>query len=155
MVVSQIDNLTSGPSFGYSLCVKCPNESCKPILDIYVPRAFQWYKELLNPLNFDPYNCPLTIEDSAMTPTPKVKAPLGVWGFIPSHFPHTPKSMWHDSWASLFAHNLASPYLGREPKARVATKWFHLLYYTQHVSILNIIFLSTINDNYWRTWCAS
>jgi hypothetical protein len=27
-----------------------------------------------------------------------------------------------DSWASLLAYNLASPYLGHEPKARVATK---------------------------------
>ncbi len=33
--------LTLDPSFGYNLCLKCPNGSCKPILDIYVLRAFQ------------------------------------------------------------------------------------------------------------------
>jgi hypothetical protein len=55
VVGSQIANLTSDPSFGHNLCLKCPNRSCEPILDIYVPRDFQWYKEFLNPLNFDPY----------------------------------------------------------------------------------------------------
>ncbi len=28
------------------------------------PRAFQWYKERLNPLSFDPYNCFLKIWES-------------------------------------------------------------------------------------------
>jgi hypothetical protein len=85
VVKSQIVNLTSGPSFGYNLCVKCPNGSWKPILDIYVSRSFQWYKELLNPMAFDPCNYSLKISDSTRTPIPKVGAPLGVWGFIPSH----------------------------------------------------------------------
>jgi len=40
-------------------------------------------------------------------------APLGVWGFIPSHFLH--------SRASFLAHNLASPCLGCKSKARVTT----------------------------------
>ncbi len=34
-------NLTHVPSFGHNLCLKCPNGSCKPILDIQVPRDFQ------------------------------------------------------------------------------------------------------------------
>jgi hypothetical protein len=38
---SQIDNLIHGPSFGHNLCFSCPNGSCEPILDIYVPRVFQ------------------------------------------------------------------------------------------------------------------
>jgi hypothetical protein len=59
----------------------------EPILDIYVPRSFQWYKELLNPLSFDPCNCFLKIWKSTWTLIPKVEAPLGVWTFIPSHFP--------------------------------------------------------------------
>jgi hypothetical protein len=42
MVKSQIVNLTSNPSFGHNLCSKYPNGSCEPILDIYVPRYFQW-----------------------------------------------------------------------------------------------------------------
>jgi len=40
MVGSQIANLTPGPSFGHNLCFRCPNGSCEPILDTYVPRAF-------------------------------------------------------------------------------------------------------------------
>jgi len=40
VVRSQIDNLTSNPFFGHNLCFKCPNGSCKPILDIYVLRSF-------------------------------------------------------------------------------------------------------------------
>ncbi len=45
---------------------------------------------------------------------------LGVWGFIPSHSLHSRE---HVMWlsGSLFARNLASPCLGREPKARVVT----------------------------------
>ncbi len=38
---SQIENLTFGLSFGHNLCFKCPNGSCEPILDIYVPKVFQ------------------------------------------------------------------------------------------------------------------
>jgi len=56
------------------------------ILNIYISIAFQWYKKLLDPLNFDPCNHFLNIQESIKTPTPKVEAPLGVWGFIPSHF---------------------------------------------------------------------
>ncbi len=41
LVGSQIGNLTLGPSFGHNLCFRCPNEQCKPILDIYVLRSFQ------------------------------------------------------------------------------------------------------------------
>jgi hypothetical protein len=86
VVGSQSANLILDPSFGYNLCVKCSNGSCKPILDICVLRAFQWYKELLNPLGFDPCNHSLKIRESTGTPTPKMGVHLGVWGFIPSHF---------------------------------------------------------------------
>jgi hypothetical protein len=41
LVRSQTANLTPGPSFGHNLCFRCPNEQLEPILDIYVPRAFQ------------------------------------------------------------------------------------------------------------------
>jgi hypothetical protein len=78
VVGSQIANLTPGPSFGHNLCFRCSNGSCEPILDIYVPRAFQRYKELFNPLGFDPCNFFLKIWESIGTPTPKVGAPLGV-----------------------------------------------------------------------------
>jgi len=92
VVKSQIDNLTLGLSFGHNLCFKCPNGSCEPILDIYIPRDFQWYKEIFHPMGFDPCNRSLKIQKSIVTPTPKVAAHLGVWGFIPSHSPTLPRA---------------------------------------------------------------
>jgi hypothetical protein len=44
VVGSQIANLTPDPSFDHNLCFRYRNEQCEPILDIYVPRSFQWYK---------------------------------------------------------------------------------------------------------------
>jgi hypothetical protein len=80
-------NLIPNPSFGHNLCLKYPNGSCKPILNILFPKAFQLYKKLLNPMGFDPCNCFLNIRESIETPTPKVGAHLGVWRFIPSRSP--------------------------------------------------------------------
>jgi len=96
VVGSQIANLTLGLSFGHNLCFRSPNGQCEPILDINIPRAFQWYKELLKPLSFDPCNCPLKIWESTGTPTPKVELPWGVrvHSLTPSH---TPRSMLCDS----------------------------------------------------------
>jgi hypothetical protein len=37
-------------------------------------------------LGFDPYNHFMKIREFTETPIPKVSAPLGVWGVIPSHF---------------------------------------------------------------------
>jgi hypothetical protein len=85
MVKSQIGNLIFDLSFGHNLGFKYSNGSYKPILDIYVPRAFQWYKELFNSMNFGPCNCLRKIQKSIGTPIPKVGVHLGVWGFIPSH----------------------------------------------------------------------
>jgi hypothetical protein len=87
MVESQSDNLIFCPSFAHNWCFNHPNGSCEPILNIYVPRAFQWYKELHNPMGFDPCNHFLKIWKSIRTPTPKVRAHLGVWRFIHSHSP--------------------------------------------------------------------
>ncbi len=52
---------------------------------IYISIFFQWYKEFLNPLGFDPCNRSLNIQGSTRTPTLKMRVPLGVWRFIPSH----------------------------------------------------------------------
>jgi len=90
VVESQIANLTLGPFFDYNLCFRYPNESYDPILDIYVPRAFQRYKERLNPMSFDPCNRFLKIWESIRTSIPKVGAHFGVWRFIPSHSPTVP-----------------------------------------------------------------
>ncbi len=87
VVGSQIVNLIPSPSFGPNFFFRWPNGLCKPILNIYVPRDFQWSKELHNPLGFDPCDRFLKIRESIGTPTPKVKVPLGVWGFILLHFP--------------------------------------------------------------------
>jgi len=86
VVGSQIGNLTFDPSFGHNLCFKYLNGSCNPILGIYVSRTFQWYKKLFNSMSFDPCNYPLKIWESIGTLIPKVRAHLGVCGFIPSHF---------------------------------------------------------------------
>ncbi len=90
VVGNQIGNLSLDPSFGHNLCLKCPNGSCEPILDIYVQRDFQWYKEIFNTMGFDPCNRSLKIWKSTGTPTPKVRVPLGVWRFILSHSPTLP-----------------------------------------------------------------
>jgi hypothetical protein len=112
VVGSQTANLTLDFSFGHNLCLRYPNGSCEPILDIYVSIIFQWYKELFNPMGFDPCNYSLKIQESRIL-TPKVKAPLGVWRFIPSHFPSLP--------GFFLVRNLTSPCFGRKPKIRVVT----------------------------------
>jgi hypothetical protein len=85
MVGSQIANLTPDLSFDHNLCFRCPNRSCEPISDIYVPRAFQWHVERFNPMSLDPYNHSLKIREPIGTLTPKMGTHLGVWRFIPSH----------------------------------------------------------------------
>jgi hypothetical protein len=110
--------LTFDPSFGHNLCLKYLNGSCEPILDIYIPRNFQWYKELFNPINFDPWNLPLKIRESMGTPIPKMRAHLGVCGFILLHSPTLPWA-WNvtlglHSWPTPFQAFalVASPRLG-------------------------------------------
>jgi hypothetical protein len=98
VIESQTSNLTPWPSFGHNLCFKYPNGSCDHILDICIPRIFQWYKELINPMSFDLCNHPLKTWKSIVTSTPKVGVHLGVWGFIPS-LSCTPMSMKCDSRA--------------------------------------------------------
>jgi len=99
VVKSQIANLTPGLSFGHNLCFRCPNASCTTILDIYVSIAFQWYKELFNPLGFDACNHFLNIRESIGTPIPKVGVPLGVWRSIPHTLLHSRE---HATWLSSF-----------------------------------------------------
>jgi hypothetical protein len=85
MVGSQIGNLTPDPSFGQNLCIKCPNGSCKPILDIYSPRAFQWYNELFNPMGFEPLQL-LSIDLKVHRDSNSQSgSSFGNVGFIPSH----------------------------------------------------------------------
>jgi hypothetical protein len=102
VVGSQIANLTPNPSFGHNLCFKCPNGSCEPTLNIYVPRAFQWYKEIPNPMAFDPCNRSLKTRESIVTLIPKMGVHLGVWVFILSHSPTLSTSREHELWLPSF-----------------------------------------------------
>jgi len=95
MVGSQTANLIPSLSFGHNLCFRCANGWCEPILHIYVPKDFQWYKKLFNPLGFDPYNQSLNIWKSTRTLTPKMGVPLRVWRPIPSPLMH---SQGHAAW---------------------------------------------------------
>jgi len=87
VVGSQIGSLIFSSYFGHSLCFEYPNGLCELNLNVHVSRALQWYKYFVNPMSFDPCNCPLKIWKSIEIPTPKVGAHLGVCGVIPSHSP--------------------------------------------------------------------
>jgi hypothetical protein len=128
LVGSQTGNSTPGPSFGHNLCFICPNEQCEPILDIYVPRSLQWYKECHKPLSFDPLNRSLKFRESTGTPFPQVGVALGVWR-LSLTLSYTLGSLWCDSRASPWLAPLQPLCLGCEPKARVAT--YHIS--NQHV----------------------
>ncbi len=121
MVGNQTANLIFGPSFGHNLCFKCPNGSCEPILDIWVPKAFEWYKEFFNLMSFDPYHCSLNIQKSIWDSNSQNVSSLGSVKVHSLTLFCTPRSMRCDSRASFLARTLANPCLGHKPKARVAT----------------------------------
>jgi hypothetical protein len=121
----QIADLTPSLSFGHKLRFKCPNGSCKPILDICIPKYFQWYKELLKLLSFDPCNGLLKIRESIGTPSPKVWVALRGWRFIPSHFLTLPWTCGVTLELPLGSQPYKPLCLGHEPKARVATLKVH------------------------------
>ncbi len=68
VVESQIGSLTRSPFFDHNLCSKCPNGSCKAILDIYTSRPFQRYTKWLNARCLAPCNCALNFWKSRRTP---------------------------------------------------------------------------------------
>ncbi len=78
VVGSQTVSLTIGLSFCHNSCYRCPNGSCKPILDIYTSINFQLYKKLLNVRCFDLCNCSLKVRESIGTPTPTMGTHSGV-----------------------------------------------------------------------------
>ncbi len=122
MVGNQIANLTPNLSFGHNLCFKCPNEQCKPSLDIYISIVFQWYEELFKVMSFDPCNYVVNIQKSFGTLTPNMGVPLGVWGFMPSH---SLQSREHVKWLPgvlSWPATLQPPCFVHEPKARVVTR---------------------------------
>jgi hypothetical protein len=88
MVESQIGTLIPNLSFGHNLYSKYSNGTHKPILNIFVLRAFQWYNFFFNPMSFDPYNrslkIPLGLQLPKWEPT---------WECVGS-FPHTLLHSW-------------------------------------------------------------
>jgi hypothetical protein len=95
MVRSQIGTLTLNSSFGHNLCFKYSNGMCEPILDIYIPKTFQWYKELFNPMNLTPvivfwrFESPLGLQLPKWEPT---------WECVSSFFHTFPHSQEHKMW---------------------------------------------------------
>ncbi len=82
VIGSQTGNLTPSPSFAHNLGCRCPNGSCKAILDIYSLIPFQWHKERIKKKRFDPSNRLLSFRKSRRTPSLPL---LGV-GIAFSHF---------------------------------------------------------------------
>jgi hypothetical protein len=87
VVKNQIGNLTLDFFFGHNLCFRYPNGSSEPILN-NIPRAFQCYKDLFNPMSFDPCNYPLKIWESIGTPT-KCELTLECEGSFPHILLHS------------------------------------------------------------------
>jgi hypothetical protein len=143
MVRNQIGNLTPDISFGHNLCFKCSNGSCKPILNIYLLKPFQWYKKFFNLMSFDPCYCLLKTRGSIGTSTPKVGVHLRMWRVHSFTLSYTFRNMKCDSQVSFLACTFASLYVGREPKVRVVTKraWNPWNLFTQNCQ----------NDNLWTS----
>jgi hypothetical protein len=130
VVGSQTATLTPGPSFAHNLPFRCPNEQCEPILDIYVSRAFHWYKERNKPWSFDPSKRSLkfleSFGDSTLTNSQHGSSLgsvrvhsltlSGVFA-LPGACDVTPGSTSRPTTSQ-------PPCLGRKPNARVATKCF-------------------------------
>jgi hypothetical protein len=70
-------------------------------------------------MGFDPYNYSMKILKSIGTPTPEVRAHLGV-GVHSFTLSHILGNMKCDYWPSHLAYTFTSPCLGCEPKVRVA-----------------------------------
>jgi hypothetical protein len=93
---------------------------------MYVSKNFQRYNEMFNPMNFDPSNHSLKIQNSIKIPTPKVGVNLGVCGFIPSHF----FTFWEskcDSQVAFSIHTFPCPCFCHEPKIKVVTVVLYIL----------------------------
>jgi len=121
LVGSQTGSSTPDPSFGHNLCFRCPNEQCEPILDIYVPRDFQWYKECHKLLSFDPLK---SVSEVSGVHRDSISQSGSCLGSVRAHsltLSYTPGSLWCDSRASPWPAPLQPLCLGHEPKARVTT----------------------------------
>jgi hypothetical protein len=114
VVMSEIANLTPDLSFGHNLCFRCPNESFKPILDIYVSIAFQWYKKTSQSIGFWPLQ--LLSEHSGVHWDSNSQGGSSL-GSVRVHS----LTLFFTPRLPPLARNLVSPCLDREPKAKVTT----------------------------------
>jgi hypothetical protein len=120
MVRNQIGNLTPNLFFGHNLCLKYPNGPWKPILDIHVSRAFQWYN-FKKSNEFWPLKLLFVDLKVLMDSNSQSGSPFGsVWVFSITLY-NTLMSMKCDSQASIPACTFASPCFGCELKAKVRT----------------------------------
>jgi hypothetical protein len=99
--------------------------------ETFMFQAFQWCKEILNPMNFDLWNYSMKIQDSIGAPTPKVGVHLGMCVFIPSHIPSHSWKCKCDYQVALLTCTLPCLCLGREPKAKVVT--CHIWSFSLHI----------------------
>jgi hypothetical protein len=76
-------------------------------------------------MGFDPNNCSLKIQESTRTPIPKVRAHLGVWGFIPSHSPTFPGAWNVTSKAKVAPLNLTVMFNHYFKSINLVTKFSH------------------------------
>jgi hypothetical protein len=120
VVRSQTTNLIPDFSFGHNLCCRCPNGSCKPILDIYASIDFQWYKELFKTRGFSLFNRSMKFQESTGILIPNMGVHLGVWEFIFT-LSHTLGSL---SWPNLLQTRalVVSPRLGLWHSTNTTTK---------------------------------
>jgi hypothetical protein len=93
VIENQVGTLIPGFSFGHNLCYKYSNESCKPILDMYVSKYFQWYKEFFNPMSFDLWNRSLKNSKLCRDFNFQSGNPLGSVWVHPLTLSNTPRSV--------------------------------------------------------------
>ncbi len=97
--------------------VTLPNPHLKVLTRPSTPKVLRARERVPNSLLFRCFHLRLTFESikkvrgaSLGLQTPKVEAPLGVWRFIPSHFPSLSSSSWPTTLQALAL--VASPRLG-------------------------------------------
>jgi hypothetical protein len=98
-VVSQIANVTPNLSFDHNLCFICPNGSCKPISDIYVPRAFQWHRNASIQWVLTPAIALWRFESPPGFQLPKWEFPWECEGWFPHILLHSRE---HEMWLPSF-----------------------------------------------------
>jgi hypothetical protein len=147
MVKSQIDNLIHGLSFAHNLCCWYSNGWCKPILDIYVLRNFQWYKYVFNPMSFDPPNYSLKIRLQPL----KCESTWECVGSFPHIVSHSQECECEPQVA-LSACTFPCFCLGFEPKTKIMTikliMDIHLvlMFYNILLPLVSLISINSVNS---------